>query len=356
MIIRRNAILLLLLPFLVAACGKKAGQEEHFDLTTVRNGVLLRDAPTLDGKSLLELKENTPLRDLGQVSDNLTHLEYQGAAFDEPWIRVGGPDSLEAWVYGADVMPIGADSSAVRRFRQDKSLQALLGAGLLDSLQQFNRTYEQIPDAAGLAAAFREGDSLRLAISNALGAKLVTFPVPDITFMRERIRGYQPLLVAEGTAWYLFNDYTQWLTAARKTPEPEDDAFIEVMIACFPEDSIEYFYPVWFLQTWDYGGKSLLGQGHHFEILEKADALFAKNNLFHPELNDLKKRILDDITDVNVSYWEDAPTIRQELDKILTRKWAILSEADLGVIRIRRAQFDDPEKNGIQYNARSGEE
>ena len=102
--------------------------------------------------------------------------------------------------------------------------------------------------------------------------------------------------------------------------------------------------------------KNAAGVDTVLTLLEKADALFAKNNLFHPELNDLKKRILDDITDVNVSYWEDAPTIRQELDKILTRKWAILSEADLGVIRIRRAQFDDPEKNGIQYNARSGEE
>ncbi|HMQ62695.1 MAG TPA: SH3 domain-containing protein [Flavilitoribacter sp.] len=355
MIVHRKSVLLPLL-FLVAACSHTPDPKDQADLTTVRDGVVLRDAPSLDGKSLKELPQNTPLRDLGQVSDNLTHLEFQGREFDQPWIKVGGPDSLEAWVYGADVAPIGADSAAVGRFREDKTLQSLLGAGLLDSLGHFNRSYEQISSAAGLAAAYREGDSLRQAISNTFGARLTTMPVPDITFIRERIHAYQPLLVAEGTAWYLFNDYSQWLTTAKKTPEPEDDAFIEVMIACFPEDSIEYFYPVWFLQTWDYGGESLLGQGHHFQLLEKADALFAKTTLFHPELNDLKNRLLNDITDVNVSYWEDAPTIRQELDKILNRKWSVLSEADLGVIRIRRAQFDEPDKNGIRYNNRSGEE
>ena len=34
-----------------------------------------------------------------------------------------------------------------------------------------------------------------------------------------------PQLIAEGTAYYLFNDYKKWLEIAQQTPSKEDDEF-----------------------------------------------------------------------------------------------------------------------------------
>ncbi len=339
------------------ACGKKeTGQSDHQGLVTVRPGVTLRETPGLEGKILAELPERTPLKDLDAVSEYLTHLEFKGEKLDEPWLKVSGPEHAQAWVFAADVAPANADSLAAAEFRQDKRLKALLGPELAEKLEGYNRGFESIASAEDFAAGYRAGVILQDSLPRILERKLDPLSLPNLDWFNTRIKAYTILLVAEGTAYYFFNDYKQWLEAAGKTPQPEDDAFTALMIACFPEDSIEYFYPVWYLQTWDYGGESLLGRGHHLRILKQADQLYKSSQVFHPELNALKHQIIDDICNVEVSYWETADNIKKELDEMLAFKWTILSDNETGMLRIRRGQFDDPGKNGIRHNTRAGTE
>lgn len=338
-------------------CGKKTTETTSGEgLLTVRPGVTLRESPGLEGKILAELPDKTPLEDLGAVSEYLTHLEWKGQILDEPWIKVSNPDYPEAWVFAGEVAPAGADSLATAVFRQDKRLKALLGPELNQKLESYNQAFESIASAGDFADAYRLGVILQDSLARPLERKLDPLALPNLDWFNTRVRAYNILLVAEGTAYYFFNDYKQWLEAAQKTPQPEDEAFTHLMIACFPEDSIEFFYPVWYLQTWDYGGESLLGRGHHFRILQQADQLYKAAPTFHQELNILKQQIIDDICNAEVSYWETTENIQKELDEMLTYNWKILSANEVGMLRIRREQFDEPDKFEIRVNTRSGSE
>ncbi|MBK7338543.1 MAG: hypothetical protein IPJ00_21435 [Saprospirales bacterium] len=66
-------------------------------------------------------------------------------------------------------------------------------------------------------------------------------------------------MVAEGTVYTLFADYGAWRRRAEETEGKEDDAFFDLCIRFFPEDSIAYFFPAYFIQTWDYGGTACWG-------------------------------------------------------------------------------------------------
>lgn len=334
-----------------------ATENEGTKLITNLEEVRLRDAPGENAKVIRTLTKGTVLYDLDEVSDFTTKIKLRGIEFDEPWLKVRTQDGTEGWVYGGALNFTMSDASKLANLLMEKRLVALFGKTLADSISTYRQHYNKIQSAADMAQVYREGTTLRDAVVQVMGDKIVVNDpneLPDLFWLEQAMPGFVPQLVAEGTAYYLFWDYKNLSSKAKTTSDPADDAFLQLAIVIFPQDSVEYFYPAWFIQTWDYGGSSLLGRGVHDQLLQKMDETLQKSDLFAPEIRQWKTLLLNDITHPDVSYWEKQEKIIAELDTILVRNYSILTDADKIALQTRRQQFENPTENSISVNQQSG--
>ena len=160
---------------------------------------------------------------------------------------------------------------------------------------------------------------------------------------------------AEGTVWYLYKDFADWQAKAERTRGRADDEFVELQLLLHPDDSIEYFFPSYIMQTWDYGGHSLLGEGKHLTILQKANEIMAKYpDRFTEEINIVKNDLLQDLTAQPGGYWYDKDRLLSETDAILDAELGILTEKDLVSIRAQRKRFEEPATSNLKINLRAG--
>ncbi len=350
-------LFMLLIVASLFACKKEAKEAAAADFTTNVASTRLRETPGEEGKVIRELPQGAMLYDLGEVSDFTTRVQIRGIWFDEPWLKVRTEDGAEGWVYGGALRFEMDGNSKIARLLMDKRLQTTFGESLADSIRAYRQAFRQIQTAQDFVATFRTGSALRDTMTRLMQDRiLIQNPeeLPDMFWLHEAMPGLVPQLVAEGTAYFLFWNFGELKAMAQKTSESTDDEFVALNLTLFPEDSIEYFYPAWFMQTWDYGGSSLLGRGVHYQTLENIDKLLKKSDLFALELTRLKTRLLNDITESHVTYWETQEKITMELDSIIQANFSVLTNADKVALQTRRQQFEKPEESGIQLNMQAG--
>lgn len=346
--------------FVISSCqsDKKAQPEsEKMRLTTNIEEVQLRDAPGENANVILVLPKGASLYDLGEVSDFTTKVKLRGIEFEEPWLKVQTEDGKKGWVYGGVLNFTMSDQSKLANLLMQKRLLALFGAQLASEIDSYRKHFQAIRSATDFANVYQEGTALRDTLVGLMGNKIVVNDpneLPDLFWLEQAMPGFVPQLVAEGTAYYLFWNYKGLIDKVKQTNESPDDDFINLAIAVFPEDSVEYFYPVWFLQTWDYGGNSLLGRGLHDQLLQKMDETLQKSDLFAAEIRRWKTLLVNDITETSVSYWEKQEKIIAELDTLLIRNYSILTDADKVALETRRKQFENPTENKIAVNQQAG--
>ena len=317
----------------------------------------LRDLPGEQGKVIAELAKGSRLFDLGKVSDFTTRIIIEGKEYDAPWIKVETEKGLKGWVYGRPLNFLMEEPDDRDAFFERKRLQNLFGTYNLERLNLYQEAYFNVHSVEGFASLFLAGTNLRDTLVDVLETKIdfpENKPPPDLFWIKENFPGYVPQLVAEGTAYYLFIDYREFLSLAQQTKGKEDDQFLEISLMAFPEDSVEYFFPAWTIQTWDYGGHSLLGRGIHKEMLTKLSTFQESTDLFSVHVDKLKTDLLNDITRPYVTYWEPKEKILQELDEMLSSELSLLAEVDIIALQTRRKHFEDPVKNGIEVDHQSG--
>jgi len=349
------------LVFLTIACKPEREQQlaaPATRLTTSLDNVRLRDAPGEEAKVLQHLPKGTVLYDLGEVSDFTTKVRLRGIELNEPWLKVRTESGTTGWVYGGVLNFTMNDSSELAKLLMQKRLLALFGQNLADRMAVYRQDFQKAASAADLAKAYRSGTTLRDSLVRLLQDKItVTDPheLPDLFWLEQTMPGFVPQLVAEGTAYYLFWNYKNLLQKAQATAEAADDDFVHLALAIYAEDSVEYFFPTWMIQTSDYGGSSLLGRGIHYQILQQLAETLRKSDLFEPEIRHWKTLLINDITGSYVTYWEQATKITAELDTILVKNYPILTDADKVALQTRRKQFDDPAAHKISVNQQTGD-
>lgn len=317
----------------------------------------LRAQPGENGAVIKTLSKGAALFDLEEVSNFSTQIELRGETYNEPWFKVETQDGTSAWVYACPLFFKMEQPGLLAQFLLEKKLEMLVGNYNAERLKVYNKSYHNVNTVAGFASVYKASRSLRDTIVAMLETKIEPNPaggMPDLFWLNQIFPGYLPQLVAEGTAYYLFADYRAFLELANTTPGTEDDEFLEVCLTAFPEDSIEYFYPAWKLQTWDYGGHSLLGRGTHYELLNKLDKLLKKSDLFTELIDGMKQDILNDITGSYVTYWETSDKIIAEIDTILKSNYDLFSKEDKIALETRKEQFGNLEESSIEVNHKSG--
>lgn len=324
--------------------------------TTNLDNLRLRDQPGKDGKELARLPLGAKVFDTGEVSEFTTPLKLRGVSFDEPWIKIKTAQGLSGWIYGGGLsFSLEADNPAAQAMMQ-KRLVGLFGKSLADDVERYRRNYNNATTAEEFANVYNEGIVLREYFARLIEEKIeVNYDqLPDLFWLKQAMPGYIPQLAAEGTIYYLFNDYKQFQQKALKTTGSEDDEMAELFFQVHEGDSIEHFYPVWFMQTWDYGGHSLLGRGIHTKLLDEMERLNEQSTFFAKPINDLKNKLLSDITEQHSAYWESKEKVIAELNEIIDRRYKLFTKEDRVILEARQKMMEEPEKNKIEFGAREG--
>ncbi len=113
----------------------------------------------------------------------------------------------------------------------------------------------------------------------------------------------------------------------------------------------------WFQATWDYGGMSLLGEGHHLAFMKDSDELIEEKNIFESYINSYREDCFSDMA-LWKSYAYDKAKITKEIEKVLkevnltaSQKTALKSRLK----EIKEHTTNSPDGTGLQFNCSTGD-
>lgn len=325
-------------------------------LLTVLEDLQLHAEPGPESPVIEVLAAGSRLHDLEQVSSVFTKVAIFDTIYWEPWIKVSAGEK-EGWILPTAYHLKMEDASQFEKWMKQKRLNGLFGSKLVARLAAFKETFHNSRTEEDVAFAYSQAIHLRDTLVTILGDKVEMKEdgfLPDLFWLKDFFPAFVTQLVAEGTSYYLFADYRVWGKHARETEGQLDDRFFEIQYLAFPFDSTEHFFPAWTIQTWDYGGHSLLGRGVHQQVLDSLGQLWNDSGLFKGELNRMKQMLVDDISLPHITYWESAELAKKELDGIISKKHPFFLESEYVTLMTRRKHFDEPQKHGVQFNHKAG--
>ncbi len=346
----------LVLLYNLFSCSSKPGSfpADPAQIMVSKPGLRLFSTPGSKGKALRKLKLGEVLQDLGEVSPFLTPLSLNGQGYTEPWLKVRTHKGEVGWVYGAVLY--NPQEQATQKVLP-KRLAALFGASLAQKIDQYTRNFEVAQTDLELAQAyhqFREVlDSLGLHTSFALAVD-PTYTLPNLSWLPQVLPGVVTQMNPKRDAYYFFAHFGEYRRKAQQTKGQSDDDFFDWCIQQFPQDSIEYLYPNYIIETEHEVAHSLLGRGLHFQALQQLDALYRRKTAFGNDLIAAKNRCIDDITASRAAFWETREKIIAELTQICRSDLVILTKADKIALETRLQQLKKPETYGLLTDVQAG--
>lgn len=326
--------------------------------STVKN-LRMRDQPGLESEEIAELNKNDEIIFLGDISELTTKIKLRGVDFDEPWLKVKARGK-EGWVYAGGVkFEMGGVSKATKKKLINTRLKKFFGVALGEKIAIYQTDFEAIQTQEDFQKVHQQAFQLRDSLNEVLNRQLSRYDLektlgyeqlPDLFWIDDGIPSMTLEVVAEGTEYYLFIDYNDFVPVASISEGTVDDAFMELTIEIYP-DSVEYFFPAWLLQTWDYGGFSLLGSGKHQSIMDKMEAIWEKGDLFKEELKGYKSELMESITEWR-KYGYGKEKILVELDAIVANDYSFLLQGDVITLKNRRGMFEKPMEFELELGMR----
>jgi len=323
---------------------------DNIELTANLDNVRIRDKAGLTGKDILTVRKDTKLIYLNEMSDFTDAITLRGIAYNDPWLKVKTMQGETGWVYAGVVkfnmtkVPEDFKTQIVT-----KRLEKVFGNKLVFEIEQYQKAFASVKSDKDFILMYRNAQKLQDKLNKILENTYNMYEVsdfPDLFWIDDAIPLLNAELVAEATMYSLLFNYKQLETAALNTTGLLDDEFVKLLIAKHGGE-YESFFAVWFLQTWDYGGYSLLGQGKHVAMMNRMQKLADKTSLFDTEIKEMKNELLEDITNYN-QYGEQKEKIIEEINTIINKQYQLISADEIIALKTRLKMFEDPEKHEIQ--------
>ncbi len=329
--------------------------EKVLELSTIVPEVYLRIDPSFTSDFIETLPRGTRLEGLAFSNKTNSTKRVNGIIYKEPWQQVKTEDGKIGWVYGGELMLIKAviPTAAQNTFLQ-KRLSGIFGPDLSVEILQYRKTYQAISTSSTFAEVYSKGLSIRDSVALILASKaeiVDPYEPVDFSWLEYCLPGLRIELVAEATTYYPYIDYAAFLEKSNMTSGKEDDLFSQLNVAMY-KDSVEQAFPSWVLQTWDYGGHSLLGSNKHFELLQLMDAIYQQTSLFNPHIIGYKDALLSDILAEWVTYSDTQEAIQKELKQIISHNFSCLTEEEQLQLQQRLVAFDNPDLHNISLGNR----
>jgi len=329
---------------------------KEVELIVYMDQLRLRKGPTVEDEEVMRIPENIVVKFKGETSKNFTKIKLRGVQMNAPWLKVTLKNNQEGWLYAGGVKPKTNNTSEATSILDGIYLNSFFEKKLVDRIKSFSSDWNNAKTSDQLAKAYMEGEKIQELINKSLQSKVdIDDPgnLLDMTWLERAMVGFTNSLVAEATEFYLFKDFKKMNEQAIQTKGEEDDYFFDLQFKANNLDSIEYFFKSWFLQTWDYGGHSLLGQSIHYEILTDMDDQLKNSKIFEQPILKLKEELMDDILNTELSYWEPQEDIVQEMTAIVSRDFDFLTKEDKIALKSRLEMFKNFEANKIELNNRN---
>ena len=275
----------------------------------------IREAPDVRSRGLSNLEKGAPLELLGPVSEQVTRLTIGEKTFYQPWLLVRTETGIEGWVHAAVVT--GEVPEGLR-------LKALIGKMLAREAERYDQAFYAMEGAASIVQTIRQAHQLceQLTI-------VMQLQPPE---MASEVASLLPALtvswVESANSWQFYVDYKAFEAAVHRSGSAVDDGLLELYYAAYPVDSIGYLYPAWKLEVDNRSVFSLLGKGIHTSFLGQLDQMNPYRDIAGPEIDQLKARLINDMTKPTVLYWEAKGKVQQELESILDSTFTVLTPSD----------------------------
>lgn len=337
----------------------KSIPEEEFipiELEVYIDDFKMRNGPGVQHDEVARLKENTIILYRGEESMHSTEIKLRGIKLNSTWLKVRTKEGVDGWIYGGGIKPAKSADATTSKKINELQMNGFFHKKIVDQIKTYDKQWENSKSSSAFANAYLLGEKTQLEINEALANKVeIEDPqkLIDMSWLENTFQGFQNSLVAEGTTFNIFKDFKVMFAKAKETEGTEDDDFLTLQFHANELDSVEYFYKSWFMQTWDYGGHSLLGKGKHFNLLKEANDLLAESKLFEKPILNLKIEIIDDISAEYVTYWETKEKILSEMKKIISADFNFLTNEDKIILKTRYEQFKKPKANKIEVNHRA---
>lgn len=245
------------------------------------------------------------------------------------------------------------NSFAWAETKEDK-LKKLFSPAQVTRIKNYKTSFENAKSAQDFEKVYGEAIKLKNDLYDTMNKKYEeiqrktnTFvPKEDFEWINSFIPAMEITSVAEGTQLDLVANYNAFKTLAKKTPQKEDDLFINIMLDAY--DGYGDFYTKWFTQTWDYGGYTNLGVGKHTQVLLAIDKFLSQNTLFKKELGELRDKALKDILNEN-NFGEPKEKVIKEINGII--KNIKLSESEKNKLKNRIIQLNS-KKGTLQFDCK----
>lgn len=330
-------------------------EQQKITLTSTLKELRVRDKAGLEGTEIARLDEGDKMVYADEMSDFTTEIKLRGVDYNDPWLKVELGDGKKGWVYaGAVKFTMNNAGKTLAEQIVTKRLSQFFGKEKVAKIEAYQKMYAAVTTDAELAKAYQYGVNLQTELNKELEGKVDMYnqsEMPDLFWIDESLPALETALVAEGTEYYLFFDYKALLEKATQTDGTADDEFANFQIQVNPLDSTEYFFKAWYLQTWDYGGYSLLGQEKHIDLFNVMEENLKKSTVFEKGYQAIKEEMMRDLTQ-NMQYGEGKYSILVEFDKIMAADYSFMTKDDNIALETRRKMFDDPEANKLELNMR----
>lgn len=328
-------------------------------LLTVRTAeAQVHERPDFDAPVVAHYQQGDSLTFTNRITQQQSKRLLEGFDYQEPWLRVILPNQEMAWVYGATVNFDAQLQPALAELVLYPRLAALFGPNLAQQISIYQKEQATNHSMPGFRTLYSRSqnikDSLEFYLDHFMNTNAATVNT-DFFWLNELLDGLMLHYIPEQKKYYLFRDLKAWQALSQQTPAPEDDAFVEVLLAAYPSDSISYYYYGWELPFGENSFCSLLGSGVHAQVLAQLDQALDSNSYFLSELQDIQQAVLDDITTAQ-QYWMPQSAVQQELQQILKQQYAFLNRGNIIALKTKLSFLQDPEKHALVLNLFEGKE
>ncbi len=349
--LKRHAYLGAFLLVLLSSCTASSEEAQNNQSVPQKAGLRLRQAINIyerpNGKQIASLGVSENLQLTGQVSSELYFRRKGKDTLLEPFLEALLPDSTRCWFYAdPSSFALGMDE---KEWQWSNRLKAILSPDQFRDYQQVLNNWEAPQAGVQMLLMFQVVRVLR----NQLEKSLRAYPSLPLHQVTDVLPGHQAYIEDRKTKWWL--DYNVWSERAADWPNAaaEQALFQFYQKEVFPPDGIEYTFPAWHFPVSTTQSHSLFGRGQHFRHLQSLDSLQQVHPFVATEWNEIRAFLLEDLTDIQTTYWESWEAVDVELNQILSASWRSISTSTLAEIRLHQERLRQQALVGNQFNYRS---
>ncbi|MCH2023481.1 MAG: hypothetical protein MK207_13480 [Saprospiraceae bacterium] len=326
-------------------------------LRITTNYAVIRKNPSINSPEISRKMKGDSVLFNNKITPYNRSIKIEGIQYNEPWLQILLEENKFGWIYGGCIDFKASKNVQLKEKVLDQRALNFFGPSLAQQITTYHNKAQNITTLSAFNSIFSMSQLLKDNLEDYMNLNipmLKSTQLPDFFWLNELIDGMLVHYIPEHQKYYLFKDLKYWQKISQKTLEPEDNNFIELLMAIYPEDSIEYIYYGWELPIDSTITCSLLGSDIHYNILEKMILVSSDSNkYFKLETQKLKQALVDDISK-NKHYWMPLDSIQKELTYIIDKNFKCLEKHDWIAIKTQKKILNEHQKNNIQINLFDG--